>query len=210
MSYFINTWRTPKHGHFREVEKLAQESLKATGRFGNLSVTVSHPRPTDSNLKVIGTVGGFQTADDVGDFFNSIWENESGFNNIEKINALCEQSNVSVSKVLNPSPIRAQDMEPRFIYRHFITPVKGAFSELSKMLVEWNQDTNLRVHSVVSHDMSGPATRIRVSQFVETLGVLEELQAEIWSNQRMARFSELVSGPPVRGLGRITLINRPE
>ena len=78
------------------------------------------------------------------------------------------------------------------------------------MLVEWNQDTNLRVNSVVSHDMSGPATRIRVSQFVETLGVLEELQAEIWSNQRMAKFSELVAGPPVRGLGRITLINRPE
>ena len=60
MSYFINTWRTPKQGHFREVEKLAQESLKRSGRFGNLSITVSHPRPTDSNLKVIGTSEDFR------------------------------------------------------------------------------------------------------------------------------------------------------
>jgi hypothetical protein len=92
MPYFINTWRTPKHGHFKEVEKAAQESLKASGKFGNISVTFSSPRPTDSNLKVIGTIAGFETPSDVENFFNSIWEDENRFANLEKINTLCDQS----------------------------------------------------------------------------------------------------------------------
>jgi hypothetical protein len=90
-----------------------------------------------------------------------------------------------------------------------VTPAKDAFPELSKLLVDWSQDTDLKVNVVVSHNMSGPATQIRISQFGESLEVLEELQAEIWSNQRMQRFTELVAGPPIRGLGRITLVNRP-
>ena len=205
MPYFINTWRTPKHGHFKEVEKAARESLEGSGKPGNISVTFSSPRPTDSNLKVIGTVAGFQSPTDVENFFNSIWEDDTRFSNLERINSLCDQSSVSVSRILNPGIGRFENFEPKFVARLFVTPAKGAFPELSKLVVDWSQDTNLKVNTVVSHNMSGPATQIRISQFGESLEILEELQAEAWANERMQRFTDLVAGPPTIGLSRITL-----
>ena len=72
MPYFINTFRIPKPGKFTAVAKGTEESLKATGKFGFVSIPVAPRMPTAQSLAVVGTVTGFETLDDVDVFVDAL------------------------------------------------------------------------------------------------------------------------------------------
>jgi hypothetical protein len=212
MPYFINTWRTPKAGRYMEVAKAAGEALKATGKPGFVNLTLSPPRPTDTSMRVIGTIGGFDTLTDIENFFDALLEDETRFASVEKVNILCNQSNVSVSKILNPSSTWPDGFTPKFVKRDFITPVGGALPELIDLLIDWSQEATSRIHWVISQTVRGLslAETLRVSHFSENLQTLEDFDSnDIMPNHRLKRFGELVASAPVRGTGRITYINRP-
>ena len=122
MPYFVNTWRSPKPGHFMEVANAAREALQGTGKPGNVSTTISHPRPTERNMGVVGTIAGFPEIADVEEFFDAVLGDESRFASVEKANALCDHFNVSVSEVLHGPNTLPDNFNPKFIQRLFITP----------------------------------------------------------------------------------------
>ena len=103
MPYFINTWRTPRPDQYLNVVKGAKESLERTGRPGNITTTVSHPSPAQTSMGVIGTVAGFPTIQDVQDFLESLWEDESNIERLGNLGALCSSSTESISQ-MNSQP----------------------------------------------------------------------------------------------------------
>ena len=61
MTYFINTWRTPKNGNLFSVTDASETSLRNTDHPGNITVTLAPSDPINRSLMVVGTVGGFDT-----------------------------------------------------------------------------------------------------------------------------------------------------
>ena len=204
MPYFINTWRTPRPDQYLNVVKGAKESLERTGRPGNITTTVSHPSPAQTSMGVIGTVAGFPTIQDVQDFLESLWEDESNIERLGNLGALCSSSNVSISQMINqPQANRFENFDAKYVQRTFITPATGKGPELEELLCEWGDDTDLKVGTILSRNMSGEATQIRISHFLEDLTTLEELKKEIAGSPRLSKFRELIGPVPRIGLGRI-------
>ena len=201
MPYFINTWRTPRPDQYLNVVKGAKESLERTGRPGNITTTVSHPSPAQTSMGVIGTVAGFPTIQDVQDFLESLWEDESNIERLGNLGALCSSSNVSISQMINqPQANRFENFDAKYVQRTFITPATGKGPELEELLCEWADDTDLKV---------GEATQIRISHFLEDLTTLEELKKEVAGSPRLSKFRELIGPVPRIGLGRIYYSKRP-
>ena len=206
MPYFVNTWRSPKPGHFMEVAKAAQEALQGTGKPGNVSTTISHPRPTERNMGVVGTIAGFPEITDVEEFFDATLGDEARFASVEKANALCDHFNVSVSEVLHGPNTLPDNFSPKFIQRLFITPRLDKHRELL-LLVPDMKETSVRSNIVVSRPLSGPSVSIRVSCFVESLELLKELNSQFIGSPLQKTIQQSVASPTVRGLARIFYVN---
>jgi hypothetical protein len=155
-------------------------------------------------MGVIGTVAGFPTIQDVQDFLESLWEDESNIERLGNLGALCSSSNVSISQMINqPQANRFENFDAKYVQRTFITPATGKGRELEELLCEWADDTDLKVGTILSRNMSGEATQIRISHFLEDLTTLEELKKEIAGSPRLSKFRELIGPVPRIGLGRI-------
>lgn len=209
MPYFINTWRSPKPGHFMEVAKATAEALKGTGKPGNVSTTISHPRPTERNMGVVGTISGFPEIADVEEFFEAVLSDESRFASVEKVNALCDQANVSVSQILNPQNTGLDDFNPKYLQRLFITPQIDKMRELMAILPDMRQQISVKSGIVISRSLSGPSASIRVSCFVESLESLKEFNSQLIGSPVQKTVQASVANSTVRGLARIFYINRP-
>ena len=61
MPYFISSYRIPKPGQSAAVIKGVEETLKAIGRPGYVTIPVSGPMPWATSAAVGGIVAGFQT-----------------------------------------------------------------------------------------------------------------------------------------------------
>ncbi len=206
MPYFINTWKSPKPGHFMEVAKATQEALQGSGKPGNVSTTISHPRPTERNMGVVVTIAGFPEITDVEEFFDAMLGDESRFASVEKANALCDHFNVSVSEVLHGPNTLPDNFSPKFIQRLFITPRLDKLRELLSLVPDM-RETSVRSNIVVSRPLSGPSASIRVSCFVESLESLKELNSQFIGSPIQKTIQQSVASPTVRGLARIFYVN---
>ena len=206
MPYFINTYRVPKPGQFTAVMKAVAESLKATGQPGLVNIPVSPTMPRNSSMAVIGTVAGFATLDEVDAFFDRLLDDEGRLAGMDKVAAMCDQVNVSVSRVMSRASTPPEGFVPKIISRSFAVAKPGKGPELVELVLEWGEELG---NTIVSVPLGGQAGAVRVSQFVESLQALEDLQGQIAASPRVKQLVELINAPVTRGVGRITYMKQP-
>jgi len=210
MPYFLNTFRIPKAGQFTNVVKGVAESLKATGRGGFVNIPVAPRMPATQSMAVIGTVGGFETLDDVDAFFDGLLADDmAGFAARDELGAMCDQFNLSVSRILSPAWTLPEGFEAKIISRNTIVPKPGKGPELIELVLEWREELDFRGAGILSVSLGGQVGAIRVSHILESLQALEDLNGQIGASPRVQKLVELTSGPVMRGVGRITYINQP-
>ena len=92
-------------------------------------------------MAVVGTTVVFQALAEVDEFFDALLEDESRFEAVEKVNALCDRANISVSQVLSDPSNMPDDFQPKFIQRLFITPeVEKVGDAVDMLLGELNRE----------------------------------------------------------------------
>ncbi len=206
MPYFINTYRVPKPGQFTAVMKAVAESLKATGQPGLVNIPVSPTMPRASSMAVIGTVAGFATLDDVDAFFDRLLEDDARLAGMDKVAAMCDHVNVSVSRVVSPASTPPEGFVAKIISRSFLVAKPGKGPELIELVLEWGEELG---NTIVIVSLGGQAGAVRVSHFVESLQALEDLQGRIAASPRVQKLAELINAPVMRGIGRITYFKQP-
>ena len=210
MPYFINTYRTPKPGKFTAVVKGVIESLKAMERRGFVTIPISGPMPWATSATVGGTVGGFQTLDEVDALMDGLLaDNMAGLAARDELAAMCDQVNNSVSRILSPPTNQPESFVPKIISRTFLTAKPGKAGELTEFPLEWGKEIDIQGNTVVSVSLGGPIGNARVAQIVENLQVLEDLGQQISTSPRVQQLAELISVPPVRSVARIIYLNQP-
>ena len=210
MPYFINTYRIPKPGQSAAVIKGVEESIKAIGRPGYVTIPVSGPMPWATSAAVGGTVAGFQTLDEVDALMDGLLADDmAGLAKWDELSAMCDQVNNSVSRVVSPAWTPLEGFVPKIVSRTFLTAKPGKARELTEFLLEWREEINIRGNTVVSVPLGGPVGSVRVSQIVESLQALEDLGEQIAASSRVQQLTELISAPPIRGVVRITYLNQP-
>jgi len=210
MQYFINTYRIPKPGQYTAVIKGVKESIKAVGRPGYVTIPVSGPMPWATSAAVGGTVGGFQTLDEVDALMDGLVADDmAGLAARDELSAMCDQVNNSVSRVVSPARTPLEGFVPKIVSRTFLTAKPGKARELTEFLLEWSEEIDIRGNTVVSVSLGGPVGSVRVSQIVESLQAVEDLGEQIATSPRVHQLTELISAPPIRGVVRITYLNQP-
>ena len=210
MRYFINTYRTPKPGQYAAVIKGVKESIKAIGRPGYVTIPVSGPMPWATSAAVGGTVGGFQTLDEVDALMDDLVADDmAGLATWDELSAMCDQVNNSVSRIVSPAWTPLEGFVPKIVSRTFLTAKPGKARELTEFLLEWSEEIDIRGNTVVSVSLGGPVGSVRVSQIVESLQAVEDLGEQIATSPRVHQLTELISAPPIRGVVRITYLNQP-
>jgi hypothetical protein len=210
MPYFINTYRVPKPGQFTAVAKGVAESLKAIGRLGYVNVPVSPPNPFASSMGVVGTVAGFETLDDVDAFFDRIWGDDmAGMAARDELAAKCDLVNLSVSRIVSPAGDLPDGPVAKIISRIWLEAKPGKGPALVEHLLERREELDLRWKPVVSVPLGGAGGAVRVSIFFESLQGYEDFGDQVAASPRTQELVELITGPPIRGVGRITYWNQP-
>jgi len=206
MTYFINTWRTPKNGNLFSVTDASETSLRNTDHPGNITVTLAPSDPINRSLMVVGTVGGFDTLGEIEDFHDAILKDGSRYSALDRISSLCDHTNHSISEILKFKDWPT-NFTPKYVKRDLITPQSGALPELLDLLSEWREESTSKVHWVFSQTVQAlsMAEGLRVSHFAESLEELLQFHSQdIRENSRMKRFGELIKNPPTRATSRIT------
>ena len=210
MQYFINTYRIPKPGQYAAVIIGVEESIKAIGRPGYVTIPVSGPMPWATSAAVGGTVGGFQTLDEVDALMDGLVADDmAGIATWDELSAMCDQVNNSVSRIVSPAWTPLEGFVPKIVSRTFLTAKPGKARELTEFLLEWSEEIDIRGNTVVSVSLGGPVGSVRVSQIVESLQAVEDLGEQIATSPRVHQLTELISAPPIRGVVRITYLNQP-
>jgi len=210
MPYFISSYRTPKPGQSAAVIKGVEETLKAIGRPGYVTIPVSGPMPWATSAAVGGTVGGFQTLDEVDALMDGLVADDmAGLATWDELSAMCDQVNNSVSRIVSPAWTPLEGFVPKIVSRTFLTAKPGKARELTEFLLEWSEEIDIRGNTVVSVSLGGPVGSVRVSQIVESLQAVEDLGEQIATSPRVHQLTELISAPPIRGVVRITYLNQP-
>ena len=210
MPYFISSYRTPKPGQSAAVIKGVEETLKAIGRPGYVTIPVSGPMPWATSAAVGGTVAGFQTLDEVDELMDGLLADDmAGLAARDELSAMCDHVNNSVSRVVSPARTPLEGFVPKIVSRSFLTAKPGKARELTEFLLEWSEEIDIRGNTVVSVSLGGAVGSVRVSQIVESLQAVEDLGEQIATSPRVHQLTELISAPPIRGVVRITYLNQP-
>ena len=210
MPYFLNTLRIPKPGQYTAVVKGVEESLKALGRGGFVTIPVSPRMPGTQSMSVMATVGGLETLDDVDALFDGLLADDmAGFAARDELGAMCEHFNLMVSRNLSPAWTPPEGFEPKIVARTQVVAKPGKGPELIDFVLEYAEELDFRGRSVVSVALGGQVGAVRYSAIVESLQALEDLNGQIAASPRRQGLVELTTGSAMRSVGRITYLNQP-
>ncbi len=210
MPYFINTFRVPKPGHFTAVARGVEQSLGATGWSGSISVPIAPRMPANGSLAIIGTVAGFETADDVDAIVDGLFpDNMAGLAARDPLVSMCDHFNWTTSRIISPAINPVDGFVPKIIGRTTLVAKPGAAAALLDLLLEWREELDMPAKPIVSVPLGGLAGSIRVSTITESLQAYEDFGAQIAADPRSQKLAELVTGPPLRGVGRISFNHQP-
>ena len=158
---------------------------------------------------VIGTVAGFETLDDVDALLDSLLADDmAGLAARDELGAMCDQSNHSVSRIMSPAWTLPEGFVPKIISRTVLVAKPGKGAELVEFLLEWVEEIDFRGAAIVSVPLGGQVGAVRVSQIVESLQALEDLQGQIAASPRAQKLVELSDPPIMRGVERIVYTNQ--
>ena len=210
MPYFINTIRTPKPGNLPLVAEKVQQSMEQMNIPGLVSVSVSPPGATQNDFKVVGVLP-MADAEAVEAFHDQVFSDSMAalkHSARSGISDLCSQENLSISKVVARSENVDDNLDIKYINRHFV-PVKfGKLNEIIELLSEWGEAIDHPFRYNVSVPLGDAVSQVRVPHMVESFASLEALSEKITSDTtRLEKMGELVAGSPRRALGRITYRN---
>ena len=127
----------------------------------------------------------------------------------DKISAICDQDNVSISRVVSPRWTPPEGFVPKIVQRNNMVAQPGNARELLEFLLEWRDELDFRGNTIVSVPLGGQAGAVRVTQIVESLQALEDLRGQIAASPRFPKLRDLINPSGGRGVGRITYRNQP-
>ena len=129
--------------------------------------------PWATSAAVGGTIGGFQTLDEVDALMDGLVADDmAGLATWDELSAMCDQVNNSVSRIVSPAWTPLEGFVPKIVSRTFLTAKPGKARELTEFLLEWSEEIDIRGNTVVSVSLGGPVGSVRVSQIVESLQAL--------------------------------------
>ena len=208
MSYFMNTFRTPKSGKLADVADLVQKSLEDLGVPGIVSVAVSPPTPHLESFKVTAALN-IENPEGVDALIDRIFDDAmTVMRDRTDISELCTHENISFSRVMASSANIPDNFAPKFINRTFIPVKLGKLPEMLDLQSSWNAEIDHPFIYNISVPMGGPVSSVRLTHIVESFASLEALNEKIFSDPRMNNLRDMITGSGVRSLGRITYAKR--
>jgi|TARA_B100000809_G_scaffold135971_1_gene133543 hypothetical protein len=166
--------------------------------------------PWATSAAVGGTIGGFQTLDEVDALMDGLVADDmAGLATWDELSAMCDQVNNSVSRIVSPAWTPLEGFVPKIVSRTFLTAKPGKARELTEFLLEWSEEIDIRGNTIVSVSLGGQISAIRVSRLVESLQALEDLNGQIGASPRVQQLTELISEPAIRSVARIIYLNQP-
>ena len=205
MPYFINFLRVPKAGKTFEVLEAMKKAHSATGRSGNITVPVSGANRGQPRPGLISLVGGFQTLDDIDQMQNGFMDNVEAQKRQNEIDELCDETNYFVSEML-AGPEFPEGYQPTIVSRLIMIAKPGDTPELIERLLDVREKLGGQPKNVISRQIAGPIGQVRVTMFGTSLQDVEDRR--VASVKHLGNIPQLISGSPVRNLGRIVYSSR--
>ena len=122
----------------------------------------------------------------------------------DELSAKCDLINLTVSRVVGPVITAPEGFVPKIMNRNFVVAKPGKLPALLELLQEWGEELDVRGAGVVSVPLGGQPGALRTSQLLESLQALEDFREQIAASPRLPKLLELLDGPVLRGVGRIT------
>ena len=198
MPYFVNIVRTPKAGKTFEVLEAMKKAHAAAGQPGSITVPISGSVPPRPSL--VALISGFETLDDIDKFHNGYLANTEAQKRQMALEELCDANQLIVSEML-AGPEFSEGYEPEVVSRLHVPGIPGKIPELIDCLLEVREKVGGDAKNVVSRPLGGPITSLRVTTFGTTLQDLDDNRVE--TMKHLGKIPELLSGSPIRFLGRI-------
>ena len=86
----------------------------------------------------------------------------------------------------------------------------GKLPALLELVQKWGEELDFQGAGVLSVPLGGQSGAVRTSILLERLQASEDLRAQIAASARGPELLELIDGPVMRGVARITYVNQPE
>ena len=162
-----------------------------------------------ATLLVVGTFAGFETLDDVDAFIDGVLARGRGNAAAETLNAMCDQVNTSVSRVVSPACTPPANFVPKIIERTQVVAKPGKVPQLLELLLGWREESDYLGNSIMSVALGGQGGAVRVTQILESLQAVEDIRGQITASPRAQKLLDLINPSGGRGVGRITYNNQP-
>jgi|TARA_B100000959_G_scaffold223086_1_gene236383 hypothetical protein len=205
MSYFINFLRVPKAGKTFEVLEAMKKAHSATGRPGNITIPVSGANLGQPRPGLISLVGGFETLDDIDQMQNGFTDNGEAQKRQAEIDELCDKTNYFVSEMIG-GPEFPDGYQATIISRLGMIAKPGDTAELIERLLDVREKLGGQPKNVISRPLAGPIGQVRVTMFGTSLQDVEDRR--VASLKHLGNIPKLISGSPIRNLGRIVYSSR--
>ena len=209
MSYFLNTFRTPKPGKEVEVAEGVQKSMESLGVPGLVSVTISPPNAHLESTKITAVVP-IPDADGVDDLMDAIFGNDmAALKERSELSELSVQENMSLSRVRASNINSLEGFDPKYIMRRFFQPKMGKLQAFIDLMSDWMAYVDLKFAYNISTPVGGQITSVRITHLTESFALMQDLHDNIISDDRLSEHLSLIERPGVHSLGRITYSKRP-
>ena len=213
MSYFLNTFRTPKPGKEVEVAEGVQKSMEDLGVPGLVSVTISPPKAHLESTKITAVVP-IANAAGVDGLMDAIFGNNmAALKERSGLSELSVQENMSLSRVRASNINQLKEFAPKYIMRRFFQPKMGKLQDFIDLMADWMADlrntVDLKFAYNISTPVGGQITSVRITHLTESFALMQDLHDKIISDKRLPKQQSLIERPGVHSLGRVTYSKSP-